>query len=167
MIKKIITGALTSFTIFSACSPLLVNAEVVTQDKIVKSSSALNVLIPQEESKLNFLTYIGFEGITDSFEMAVHTFNKTTNKLNFQDGVSLINPGSHIFTTNQLIGIKSNGSEVVLDKQSATGGGFVFTIKYQTQINDYKDYTHFRIDVVYRDILWNTERKATADFTID
>ena len=125
------------------------------------------VQIPKEKSELTFLTYTGFENMTDSWEPATHTFDKSSNELNFQDGVSLINPGGHIFTKNQLVGIKSNGSESILDQQGESGGGFLFNITYKTIINNYKDYTHFRIDVIYHDTLWNNERKATADFTIN
>lgn len=125
------------------------------------------VQIPKENSELKFLTYIGFENMTDNFEPATHTFDKSSNELNFQDGVSLINPGVHIFTKNQLVGIKSDGSETILDQQTESGGWSVFNIIYKTKINNYKDYTHFRIDVVYHDTLWNIENKATADFTIN
>lgn len=123
--------------------------------------------LPKEKSELTFLTYTGFENMTDSWEPATHTFDKSSNELNFQDGVSLINPGGHVFTKNQLVGIKSNGSESILDQQGESGGGFLFNITYKTKINNYKDYTHFRIDVVYHDTLWNNERRATADFTIN
>lgn len=134
----------------------------------VKSQPAQSVVqIPKEKSELNFLTYIGFENMTDGFEPATHTFDKSSNELNFQDGVSLINPGVHVFTKNQLIGIKSDGSETILDQQHESGGKFFFNITYKTKINNYKDYTHFRIDVVYHDTLWNNEKKATADFTIN
>lgn len=108
----------------------------------------------------------GFSGFSDGFQQNVIDFNFQTNRFFFRYGVNLINPGTHIFTRNTLVGITSSGQEILLNNGSVQGGSLVYDIVHDTYIPNFHQFDSFRIDVSYHDTLWNQQRNAQMIFTL-
>lgn len=118
------------------------------------------------EQDLQMIQRIGFgsEGHT-----ATHIFDTETSTVKFYDSVSLINPGTHTFTENSLIGISPSGqAELIESNLSPSSIGFGYEIRFEHKIerNYPNRYVFFIVSTKYRDNLWGNERVAYSRFAL-
>lgn len=149
--------------LFLSISLLLLHSPLV----FAQLNSSETDLPTKEGNGLVIMHQSGFNGFSDGFQQNEISFNYQTNRFFFRYGINLINPGTHNFTENTLIGVTSSGDEVLLNNGSIQGGSLVFDVVHDTHISNYSQFEYFRIDVSYHDTLWYQQRSAVMIFRLN
>ncbi|MEC3941980.1 hypothetical protein [Enterococcus mundtii] len=147
--------ALSSFLVFNATNA---NAS----ENNYENNYNMNI-----RSMISIESQQGFSPFSDAFQPNIINFNQATNRFDFRYGINPINPGIHHFDRNTLTGVTSRGDHVLLNNGQIEGGSIVFDVVHQVTIPNFRDFEYFRIDVSYRDALWNQRREASMTFRIN
>lgn len=161
MFKKL---ALSTVTLL-AMAPFV--ASVVPQVSVSADTTRMSQITPSSVSDLHMLTEEGFATFPGTDRIA--TFDSSTNTIVYQNDISWINPGGTVYTTNELVGVKKDGTKVKLTSGSVVGSSFsgdIMRYTYQLDQAEKEAYTYYEVNVEFHDNVWGETGSAHASFTI-